>query len=153
MADLKVLHRRKSGFSLIELLSVVVIIGVIAALAVPALRKATRAAENGTTFSALRTIASAQVGYYSQNGRFGRITEINNLGGANIGANSGNDVVRGKFVISMVPASPSNDELKSSYTINAIRNVPSEGVIYQYEITQSGVIRQISPSCAEGFCS
>ena len=147
------MKKNERGFSLIELMIVVVIVGILAAVAVPALQKATRAAENGATFSTLRTIASSQVNFYSQNNRFGRVTEINNLSGSSIGTNSGNDVNRGKFVISMVPATPTNIELKESYTINAVRNVPGESVTYRYELTQGGDIRQISPLCSEGFCS
>jgi prepilin-type N-terminal cleavage/methylation domain-containing protein len=147
------MNRKEDGFSLIELLLVVVVIGIIAALAVPALQKATRAAENGTTFATLRTIGSAQVSYYQQNGRFARVTEINNLSGGSIGSNSGNDVIRGKSVFSMVPATPTDPELRVSYTINAVRNISGEGVTYRYELTQSGEIHQISPACTDGFCS
>ena len=56
----------EKGFSLVELLCVVVIVGVIAAIAVPALRKGIRAAENGAVFATMRTIASTQVNYYTQ---------------------------------------------------------------------------------------
>jgi prepilin-type N-terminal cleavage/methylation domain-containing protein len=133
------------GFSLIELLLVVVIVGIIAAIAVPALQKGLRAAENGSTFSSMRTIASTQVNFYSQNGRFGRLTEVNNLLSSSIGTASGNDLNRGKFVLSMVPATPSDVQLKDGYTITATRNVSGEGVVYQYEVTQAGEIRQIQP--------
>jgi len=139
------MKRHQDGFSLIELLIVVVVIGVVAALAVPALQKATRAAENGNTFAAMRTIASTEVGYYQANGRFARVTEINNLLSSSLGNNSVNEVNRGRWVFRMVPATPTDQELRDGYIINAIRDVPGEGVVYEYELTQAGNIRQIRP--------
>lgn len=137
--------KKEKGFSLIELLIVVVVIGVVAALAVPALQKGIRAAENGNTFATMRTIASTQLNYYSQNNRFGRITEINNILSSSIGINSGNSVNRGKFVLSMSPATPTDAELRNGYTIIARRDIAGEGVVYVYELTQTGEIRQILP--------
>ena len=138
-------NKRESGFSLIELLIVVVIIGIVASVAVPALQKGLRAAENGNTFATMRTIASTQVNYYSQNNRFGRLTEVNNLLSSSIGTNSGNNINRGKFVLSMSPAAPTDLELRNGYTITATRSIAGEGVTYVYELTQGGEIRQILP--------
>jgi len=133
------------GFSIIELLIVCVIVGIIAALAIPFLQKAVRATENANTFATMRTISSSQVGYFQTNNRFGRLTEINNLLSNSIGTPSGNQLNRGRFVFSMEPANPTDADLRNEYKIIAIRNVTGEGQVYQYEITQSGEIRQIFP--------
>ena len=139
------IEKGERGFSLVELLLVVVVIGIVAIIAIPHLQKALRAAENGNTFATLRTVAGQQVDFYSRNGRFGRLVEVNNLLSGSLGTNSGNDVNRGKFVFSMVPATPSDTELKNAYTITATRNVTSENQVFVYQVTQTGELTQILP--------
>lgn len=138
-------NSNEKGFSLIELLIVVVIIGIVAALAVPALQKGIRAAENGNTFGSMRSISSTQVGYFTQNNRFGRLSEINSVLSNSLGTLSGNTITHGKFIFEMAPAAPTDAELRQGYTITATRNVSGEGVVYKYEINQTGEIRQILP--------
>ncbi|HBR56413.1 MAG TPA: hypothetical protein DEA22_02915 [Blastocatellia bacterium] len=136
--------KSESGFSLIELLLVVVIVGLIASLAVPSLQKGIRAAENGTTFATMRTISSTQVGFFSQNNRFGRLSELNNQLGGGLGTTTGDRIVRGRFTYEMVPLTPTDNELRNEFTITATRSV-TDDTVYKYELTHTGEIVQILP--------
>ena len=135
--------QENAGFSLVELLLVVAIVGIIAALAVPALQKGIRSAENGTTFATMRTISSTQVSFFSQNNRFGRLTELQQMLSNGLGTTTGDKVIRGAYTFEMNPVAPDDTELSKEYTITATRSAVD--TIYKYELTHTGEIVQILP--------
>jgi len=134
---------KQSGFSLVEMLLVVVIIGVVAAMAIPAYQKGRWAAENGAAFGTMRTVASAQVAFYTQNGRFGRLAEINSALGNGVGTVVDTTLVRGTYVFAM-PDAETDTQLKTQYRITARRDVVGDA-LYLYELTQTGRIKQVFP--------
>jgi prepilin-type N-terminal cleavage/methylation domain-containing protein len=68
--------KKENGFSIVELIIVVTIIGIISAFAVPGLRKARQNAQMGSTIQSLRTITTAQVLYERKYQSYGTLTQL-----------------------------------------------------------------------------
>jgi prepilin-type N-terminal cleavage/methylation domain-containing protein len=133
--------KSQKGFSLIELILVVVIAGLIATVAVPSLSKARDAADNAAAMAKLRAIHTSESSYRFMYFRYARLPELNRFAENAHGTVVGSTLRHKDFTFIMFP-NPTDASLKVGFRIIGYR-VRNGRVISQFNMNEKGGIDTI----------
>jgi len=150
--------RKQKGFSLIELLIVVAIILIIAAIAIPNLLRARMAANESSAVASIRTVNTAEITYNSSYPTVGFSPNLVDLGGAlgaacvagsanaclidSVLANNGNPAGSGKSGYQFTTGTGTvTNGVNTGYVVNAVPNALNQTGIRGFCAEEDAVVR------------
>lgn len=108
-------HRKDEGFTLVELMVVVLIIGILVAIAIPVFNAAKANAQRKSCWSNQRTIEGAMGMYQADQGRFPSGATVNTT---HILVAGGTDPVTGETVTAYLKDAPTCPKSLAVYTVD-----------------------------------
>jgi prepilin-type N-terminal cleavage/methylation domain-containing protein len=134
-------QKRERGFSLIELLVVVAIIGIVSSIAIPHFLNSRQVAHNASALGSLRLIHTAQISYRMHNPQYGDLAALSaakTLDDPLLVAGTRSNYT---FVVNAATLSPNFYEVTAS---------PSVAPWQYYYLDVSGVVRGERGRAADG---
>lgn len=118
-------HVTERGFSLVELMIVISIIGILLAISIPAWQASVRSTNEASAIAGLQRISTAQVTYYNTRNRSGYGTFEQLSGGGYLGKEfTGDTPLVNGYIFSMTLMAKSGNQ-PPGYSINADPQKPT----------------------------